>query len=86
MPAFKDMDKIQKSLGRLTGKERKRVKEILIQLKNWRTEKLDIKKLRGRDDVFRVRKGRIRIIYRLDVRGGIFILTIERRNDKTYDF
>jgi len=80
------MDKIQKSLGRLTGKERKRVKEILIQLKNWRTEKLDIKKLRGRDDVFRVRKGRIRIIYRLDVRGGIFILTIERRNDKTYDF
>ena len=78
------MDKIQKALGKLTEKERKKVKEILIQLKNRRIENLNIKKLKGREDIFRIRKGKIRIIYRTDIKNNISILSIERRSDTTY--
>jgi len=78
------MDKIQKAPGKLTEKERKVIKEILIKLKNRQIENFNIKKLRGREDVFRVRKGRIRIIYRTNIKNNIFILSIERRSDTTY--
>ena len=78
------MDKIKKALEKLTPKEREKIKSILIEIKKNRFKNLDIKKLRGRDDIFRVRKGQIRIVYQVDRRGGIFILTIERRSDTTY--
>ncbi len=78
------MDKIQKALGKLTEKERKKVKEIVTQLKNRRIENLNIKKLKGREDVFRIRKGKIRIIYRTDIKNDILILSISRRSDTTY--
>ena len=78
------MDKIQKALEKLTGKERKKIREILTQLKKRRMNNLNIKKLKGREDVFRIRKGKIRIIYRTDIKNNIFILSIERRSDTTY--
>ena len=77
------MDAIKKALKKLTDKERERVKEILIKLGSNKTDGLDVKKLKGREDIFRVRKGGIRIVYRK--RGlGISILLIERRSEKTY--
>ena len=78
------MDKIQKVLAKLTSKEREKIKEILVKLKNHQLEDLDLKKLKGRDDIFRIRKGQIRIIYRMAQNGSIFILTIERKNEATY--
>ncbi len=80
------MDKIKKALQKLTPKERKWVKEILRQLDAGQKMNLDIKKLKGRDDIFRVRKGDIRIIYRVDANGKLFILTIEKRKENTYKF
>lgn len=77
------MDKIKKALCKLTAKERGRIKEILKQLNSRHTDGLDIKKLKGRDDIFRARKGDIRIIYKVAER-EIFILAIERRSEKTY--
>lgn len=79
------MDKIQKALKKLTSKEKERVKKILVKLKNRQLANLDLKKLKGRDDIFRVRKGKIRIIYRIDQKGNIFILAIERKSDTTYN-
>jgi mRNA-degrading endonuclease RelE of RelBE toxin-antitoxin system len=79
------MDKIQKALRKLNPKEREEIKAILIKLKNRQFKSLDIKKLKGREDIFRVRKGQIRIIYRTNKKGNIFILTIERRSDTTYN-
>jgi mRNA-degrading endonuclease RelE of RelBE toxin-antitoxin system len=78
------MDKINKSLQKLNGKERKRIKETLEQLKNKNFKGLQTKKLKGQYDVFRVRKGGIRIIYRVSEVGEMFILAIERRSEKTY--
>lgn len=58
--------------------------EILLEkVLSFRWDGLDIKKLRGYQDVFRVRKGRIRIIFKHD-RKDIYVLTIERRSESTY--
>ena len=78
------MDAIQKALKKLSEKERAQVKEILGKLLANHTQGLDIKKLQGRDDIFRLRKGYIRIVYRKNGK-AIFILLIERRNEKTYN-
>lgn len=77
------MDKIEKALCRLTPKERERIKKILEKLNFGDFKNLDIKKLKGREDVFRVRKSDIRIIYQV-IKKEISILTIERRRERTY--
>lgn len=77
------MDKIEKALKKLSAKEREWIKEILSQLQTKTTKGLDIKKLKGREDIFRVRKGNIRILYQTK-QNQIFILSIDRRNEKTY--
>lgn len=80
------MDKISKALKKFTEKERNQIKQILQKINSGDFKNLDIKKLKGRDDIFRVRYGKIRIIYRVDADKNIFILMIERRNDNTYRF
>ena len=74
----------EKALKKLTQKEREQVKKILAALASKKSFGLDIKKFKGREDIFRVRKGDIRIVYRNSC-GAIFILLIERRNEKTYN-
>lgn len=77
------MDKLEKQLSKLTDKERERIKAVLSQLKSGNYKGLDIKKLKGREDIFRARRGDLRIIYAL--RGKeIYILAVERRSEKTY--
>ncbi|TSC68842.1 MAG: hypothetical protein G01um101470_1110 [Parcubacteria group bacterium Gr01-1014_70] len=80
------MDKIEKALEKLTKKERERVKQILEKLKSGNTQGLDIKKLKERRDIFRVRTGNIRIMYRTGNSGVIFVLAIDRRKEDTYKF
>jgi len=77
------MDKIEKALARLSSKEQRWVKEILIDLNSNNDAQLHIQKLKGHTDIYRVRKGDIRIIYRKTL-GEIFVLAIERRSEKTY--
>lgn len=45
---------------------------------------LDVKKLKGYKNIFRVRKGTVRIIFRV-TNNQIYILAIERRYDTTYN-
>lgn len=77
------MDKVEKALQKLTDKERKRLKEIFKKLQSGNLDGVDIKKLKGRENIFRVKKGPLRVIYRAD-KGLFFILTVEKRNDNTY--
>ncbi len=77
------VDNIEKALRKLTEKERKAIKNILTKIKKEKIKDLDIKKLKGRDDIFRVRKGNIRIVFRKK-NENILILSVERRSDKTY--
>ena len=70
------MDPIEKALAKLSKKERKIVKDVLDNLQNRTFEGIDIKKLKGHDNIFRVRKGNIRILYRTDNANVIFLLAI----------
>lgn len=75
-------DKITKELAKLTPKERQVVRAILLQLQAGDVAGLQIVKLKGHADIFRVRKGRVRIIYQHA--DTIAVLAIERRSEKTY--
>lgn len=76
-------DKIRKLLAKLTPREREVVKLLVLRLKLDDTEGLDIKTLSGHKDVLRVRKGRLRIVYRKNPR-EFLVVRIDRRNEKTY--
>lgn len=80
------MDKISKFLNKLNQKEHGVIKDILEKIKKGEIEDLDMKKLKGLDNCFRIRKGEIRIIYRINETGDASLLSIERKNDNTYKF
>lgn len=77
------MDKIEKALKKLAEKEKRFVKEILVNIQKENLKSLDMKKLKGRDDVFRIRKGKTRIVFRKS-KESTSILSIERKTDRTY--
>jgi len=77
------MDKIDKALRKLSSKEKEQIKNIIKALRLERFDNLDIKKLKGTEDIFRVRKGDLRVIYQ--VRDGqIFVLKLGYRKEDTY--
>ena len=76
-------DKIKKLLAKLSEQERELVKLLILRVKLEDIVGLDIKQLNGHTDFFRVRKGRLRIVYRKD-EDNFLIVRIDRRNEKTY--
>ena len=80
------MDRISKFLNKLSQKELTVIKDVLEKIKKGEMANLDMKKLKGADNFFRVRKGDIRIIYRISEKEEIILLNIERKNDNTYKF
>ena len=80
------MDKITKALLKLSDKEREAIVDLLKKIKKHDLAGIDLKKLKGFDDIFRARKGKVRIIFQQDDNGNVFLLKIERRNDNTYNF
>lgn len=76
-------DRITKALNKLSSKERSALKSILNLIKVNKLQGLDLKKLKGHDDIFRVRKGNMRVIFRKQDT-TTHILTVERRNENTY--
>jgi len=78
------MDQIFKFLKKLDVKQQKVIKEVVDRLYSKDFVGLDIKKLKGRNNHFRVRKGSIRIIYSYSSSELIHIIQIDFRNDNTY--
>ncbi len=79
------MDKLKKALAKLSQKQRDTVAKIIKRLHSKSTEDLDIKKLKGPFDFYRIRKGNIRIIYLLN-KTEIIIHKIDLRTEDTYKF
>lgn len=77
------MDRIEKFLRKLTEKERDTIETAIAALYSKSTASLDIKKLKGFDDIFRVRIGRIRIIFRKSS-DDVEILEVSHRDENTY--
>lgn len=80
------MTKLERIIKKFSAVERKVIKNTVIQLKTGSFVGLDVKKLQGSRDIYRVRKGPIRIMYYLGADKEIVIFAIARRSDKTYNF
>lgn len=78
------VDRIDKQLRRLTLKQRQKFEKLIEQILSGDTRNLDVKKLKGRDDVYRVRKGNFRIIFRIEKSDHVKIIAFENRSDTTY--
>lgn len=77
------MPSVRKLLSKFNSGERKILELLIERLISLDWGGLDIKKLKGYQNIFRLRKGKIRIIFAKDKK-EILILAIERRNERTY--
>lgn len=77
-------DKITKLLAKLSARELKQVREIIHRIISSDISGLDVKKLKGQTNIFRVRRGNLRIIFQKRGDAEPEILQISRRNEKTY--
>ncbi len=78
------MDRLEKELRKLTRKELKRVDAVLAKIRRGDIDTLQVKQLRGHVHLFRVRVGRLRVIYEKDTGGVVTLLAVRRRDDLTY--
>lgn len=78
------MDKIEKLLKKLLPKYRERLLKTILLIISGKTDFLDVKKISGRDNFYRVRCGLYRIIYQKNNAEHI-IVDIRKRDDNTYD-
>lgn len=78
------MNEIEKMLLKFTDEERAIYRMIIKKLEERNIIGLDIKKLKGFKDIYRVRKRKVRIIYRYGDDGHIKVLTLDRRSENTY--
>lgn len=78
------MDKITKALKKLSAREKVEIKNILTRIKSNSLSGFDLKKLKNSVDIYRIRKGQIRVIFQVKNDKNILILAVERRSDNTY--
>lgn len=76
--------KLQKFLKGLTASERQVVDETVKMIVKGRLEGLQVAKLVGSANIYRVRKGRLRIIFRKTPTKEPEIIQVSKRDDKTY--
>ena len=77
------VDRIRKLLKQLTPKESAQLTNLIELVTQNNLRDIDFKKLKGLYDVYRVRKGKFRIIFRKTPTTTL-IIVLERRNDNTY--
>ena len=77
-------DKIAKLLAKLPKNDLIRLKSVITKIILVEYDELDLKSLKGHKDVIRVRVGSYRIIFRVSSKTESEILSIARRNEKTY--
>ena len=74
------MEKIEKFLQKLTKREREKIIILVQKILNKKTDGLKVSKLAGFSDLYRIRAGKIRIIFRSSVTGNALI-NIDYRKD-----
>ena len=79
------MPTLKKLLSKFDREERFALEILIEKIISLNWKKLDVKKLKGYQEVFRLRKGKIRIIFSKN-KMDVSIINIERRNEKTYKF
>ncbi|MFZ1249693.1 MAG: hypothetical protein WAQ24_05240 [Candidatus Saccharimonadales bacterium] len=77
-------DQVKKFLAKLSRKELELVEALLLDIRNGELDHLDCKPLKGLKNTFRVRKGRLRVVFSRTKTGAIKILQIAHRDEQTY--
>jgi len=80
------MEKLDKILRRFSQKEREIIKRLVEKILTQDLGGFDVKKPKGLKNLFRIRKGNIRIIFELKDGKEPNIIAIERKNEATYKF
>ena len=76
-------DRITKVLDKMPERERKKLEAIMELVELGQLDGMDVKKLKGRKDIYRIRKGEMRILF-IKNNFETYILAVERRTDTTY--
>ena len=79
------MPSLKKLLSRFNKEERGNIEFLIEKIISLNWQNLDIKKLKGHQNIFRARQGKIRIIFAKDKK-EISVIAIERRRENTYSF
>ena len=74
------MDKIKKFLNKLSKKDRTLFLKIFKDIKVLKLGRYDVKPLKGYKDVFRLRKGKVRIVFVKTDGCGILVDIIYRKD------
>jgi mRNA-degrading endonuclease RelE of RelBE toxin-antitoxin system len=80
------VDRVEKFLRKIPKKQYRIIISIIERILNGDINNLDVKQLSGYRNVFRVRKGKIRIVFKRQENGEYNILYIEYRSEGTYKF
>lgn len=77
------MDKLRKHLKRLSKKDQLRILKLIILIKENQLKGLDLRKIAGNRNLYRVRSGKLRVIFekREDQNK---IIKMDERDDQTY--
>lgn len=78
------VDRVTKNLQKFSKRERHQILQVMKRILINDPEGLDVKKLKGRENAFRVRKGNFRVIFRKSNQGINVIIAVERRSESTY--
>jgi len=76
-------DKLQKFLAKLNNKDFQLSQALIKQVLDRDFDNLDIKPLRGHKDCYRVRKGRLKLIFCMKSH-KVIIYQISNRDEQTY--
>lgn len=77
------MNKTEKLLQKLNASTRGQIEMALLRLYAGELEGLDIKKIKGSTEIYRLRVGKYRVIYK-QLNGRNELVEISLRNEKTY--
>ncbi len=78
------MDKVDKALLKLPDKRRKKILKAFALVVRGETKGLQIKKLKGHTDLYRLRVGNDRLVYRVFSDKKPETIFIGKRDDQTY--
>ena len=77
------MNDIQKAIAKLSREHKAVFDSIMMRLLARDFLGLDITKLKGHKDVFRVKRGKLRVIFRMSHK-ELLVLEVGLRSEKTY--
>jgi len=78
------MNKLEKFLAKLNSDRRETITELIRKIVSGNLQNLDVKKLKGSGEIFRVRSGRLRVLF-VKKEIGYGIIDVDNRDDNTYN-